>query len=205
MDGRFKVSKSRVEELPGLDFVRSYTKPGESLVYVDRCLILEGSSHAFDSLREKHRSVYRPRQVFAFSDHYVPTRGQERGVDAIPDPEIRNMVVALRENTSAHGIGFFGMGHERQGILHIVPPELGITQPGMLLVCGDSHTSTHGAFGALAHGIGTSEVEHVMATQTLVLRKAKNMYYSFYAPDFSGKVELIYRAPRGDMVPFRAH
>jgi 3-isopropylmalate/(R)-2-methylmalate dehydratase large subunit len=148
---------------------------GEVLLYVDRAFIHEGSSHAFAALDAKGRKVARPRQVFAFNDHYVPTTGRDKGVDGIAIPEIRNMVLKLQENTARHGVTLFGIDDPRQGILHIVPPELGITQPGMLIVGADSHTSTHGAFGNLAFGAGASEVMHVMATQQLWQRKPRTL------------------------------
>jgi 3-isopropylmalate/(R)-2-methylmalate dehydratase large subunit len=148
---------------------------GEVLLYVDRAFIHEGSSHAFAALDAKGRKVARPRQVFAFNDHYVPTTGRERGVDGIAIPEIRNMVLKLQENTARHGVTLFGIDDPRQGILHIVPPEQGITQPGLLIVGADSHTSTHGAFGNLAFGAGASEVMHVMATQQLWQRKPRTL------------------------------
>jgi 3-isopropylmalate/(R)-2-methylmalate dehydratase large subunit len=148
---------------------------GEILLYVDRAFIHEGSSHAFAALDQKERKVARPRQVFAFNDHYVPTTGREKGVEGIAIPEIRNMVLKLQENTARHGVTLFGIDDPRQGILHIVPPEQGITQPGLLIVGADSHTSTHGAFGALAFGAGASEVMHVMATQRLWQRKPRSL------------------------------
>ena len=148
---------------------------GELLLHVDRALIHEGSSHAFAKLDSQQRTVARPRQVFAFNDHYVPTTGREKGVDGIAIPEIRNMVLKLAANTARHGITLFGIDDERQGILHIVPPEQGITQPGLVICGADSHTSTHGAFGCLAFGIGASEMMHVMATQTIWQRAPKTM------------------------------
>ena len=148
---------------------------GELLLYVDRALIHEGSSHAFAALAAQQRQVFRPRQIFAFNDHYVPTTGRDRGVDGIAHPEIRNMVLNLAANAAQHGITLFGIDDPRQGILHIVPPELGITQPGLFIVGADSHTSTHGAFGCLAFGVGASEMMHVMATQTIWQRKPKAM------------------------------
>ena len=144
---------------------------GEWLLYVDRALIHEGSSHAFAQLAARNQLVARPRQVFAFTDHYVPTTGRDRGVEGIGNPEIRNMVKLLHANAAKHDITLFGIDDSRQGILHIVPPEQGITQPGLLIVGADSHTSTHGAFGCLAFGAGASEVMHVMATQQLWQRK----------------------------------
>jgi len=144
---------------------------GELLLYVDRAYIHEGSSHAFAQLDKRDRRVARPRQVFAHADHYVPTTGRERGVEGIENPEIRNMVKLLQTNTAKHGVTLFDIDDPRQGILHIVPPEQGITQPGLVIVGADSHTSTHGAFGSLAFGAGASEVMHVMATQQLWQRK----------------------------------
>jgi 3-isopropylmalate/(R)-2-methylmalate dehydratase large subunit len=148
---------------------------GELLLYVDRALFHEGSSHAFRMLDARGSGVRRPDQVFAFNDHYVPTHGREKGVDGIENPEIRNMVVTLERNTKRHGITLFGIDDPRQGILHIVPPELGITQPGLLIVGADSHTSTHGAFGCIAFGIGASEMTHVLATQTIWQRRPKTL------------------------------
>ena len=144
---------------------------GEVLLYVDRAYIHEGSSHAFAQLGARGRKVARPRQVFAHADHYVPTTGRDKGVEGIAIPEIRNMVKLLQANTATHGVTLFGIDDPRQGILHIVPPEQGITQPGLLICGADSHTSTHGAFGALAFGAGASDVMHVLATQQLWQRK----------------------------------
>jgi 3-isopropylmalate/(R)-2-methylmalate dehydratase large subunit len=146
-----------------------------TLLYVDRCLIHEGSRHAFQMLKERGLKVARPRQVVACSDHYVPTRNRERGVAGIADEKIRGMVELLETNTAEHGIELFGIRDGRQGILHVVGPEQGITQPGMVIVGGDSHTSTHGAFGNLSFGIGASEVLHAIATQTLWQRRPKSM------------------------------
>ncbi len=145
----------------------------ETLLYVDRCLIHEGSRHTFDALHEQGLSVAHPDKVFAFSDHYVPTDPliRARGIDAIPDADIRNMVKLLVQNTEEYGIARFGWGDERQGILHIAGPELGLSQPGIVLVGADSHTSTHGAFGNLSFGIGASETTHVIATQTIWQRR----------------------------------
>ncbi len=148
---------------------------GEALLYVDRALIHEASLHTFAALEGMGRGVRRPEQVFAFSDHYVPTTGREKGVDGIAIPEIRNMVVKLKENTARHGVTLFGIDDPRQGILHIVPPEQGITQPGLLIAGADSHSSTHGAFGCLAFGVGASDMLHVLATQSIWQRKPRNM------------------------------
>lgn len=149
---------------------------GESVLYIDLHLIHEVTSpQAFAGLRAHARNVRRPDRTLAVADHNVPTMGQALGVGAVADPEARLQLQTLEANVKANGIEFFAMGDVRNGIVHVVGPEQGRTQPGMTIVCGDSHTSTHGAFGSLAHGIGTSEVEHVLATQTLRQRKAKNL------------------------------
>lgn len=140
---------------------------GAALLYIDRQLLHEGSRYAFDSLVESGHEVRRPNQTFACADHYVPTRGHDNTLASIRDDSIRSMVEQLRDNSQRTGVPYFGLGSPKQGIVHVVGPELGITQPGLTMVCGDSHTSTHGAFGALAFGIGASEVGHVLATQTL--------------------------------------
>ncbi|HEY8369114.1 MAG TPA: aconitase family protein, partial [Thermodesulfobacteriota bacterium] len=145
---------------------------GQTLLYIDRLLIHEGGFHAFETLRQSGRRVRRPDAVFATPDHYVPTVGRAAG---IADPEARMRVESLRADTRAAGITLFDLDDPRQGIVHVIGPEQGITQPGLTIVCGDSHTSTHGAFGALAFGIGASEVAHVLATQTLWQRKPKAM------------------------------
>jgi len=148
---------------------------GEVLLYVDRALIHEGSSHAFAALERQGRSIACPQQVFAHTDHYVPTTGRDRGIEGISVPEIRNMVKLLNANTAKHGVHLFGFDDPRQGILHIVPPEQGITQPGLIIAGADSHTSTHGAFGCIAFGMGASDMMHVMATQATWQRKPKTM------------------------------
>jgi len=148
---------------------------GEILLYVDRALIHEGSSHAFAALARNNIPVARPQQVFAFTDHYVPTTGRDKGIAGIAVEEIRNMVINQHSNTAKHGIKLFGFDDPRQGILHIVPPEQGITQPGLLICGADSHTSTHGAFGCIAFGIGASDMTHVMATQATWQRKPKTL------------------------------
>jgi 3-isopropylmalate/(R)-2-methylmalate dehydratase large subunit len=148
----------------------------EAIIYIDLHLIHEVTSpQAFEGLRVARRPVRRPDRTLAVADHNVPTKGQAKGVDAVEDEEARLQLKTLERNVADAGIEFFRMGDVRNGIVHVVGPEQGRTQPGMTIVCGDSHTSTHGAFGALAHGIGTSEVEHVLATQTLRQRKSKNM------------------------------
>jgi 3-isopropylmalate/(R)-2-methylmalate dehydratase large subunit len=148
---------------------------GEAILYIDLHLIHEVTTpQAFAGLKASRRGVRRADRTLAVADHNVPTEGQGLGVDAVADEEARLQLQTLSKNVAEHGIEFFPMGDIRNGIVHVVGPEQGRTQPGMTIVCGDSHTSTHGAFGALAHGIGTSEVEHVLATQTLRAKKARN-------------------------------
>ena len=145
---------------------------GTSLLFVDRHLIHEVTSpQAFESLRNSKRKVRQPKLTLAVADHNVPTTDRSKG---IADEDSKIQVETLEKNCKEFGIELFGMNDKRQGIVHIIGPEQGFTQPGTVIVCGDSHTATHGAFGALAFGIGTSEVEHVLATQTLVQKKAKN-------------------------------
>ncbi len=146
---------------------------GQTLLYVDRHLIHDGYAPAFEFLRERGLRPRVPELIFGTPDHYVPTH--TRDVVRIDDAERRHMVDSLTENAEAAGITLFGLNDRRQGIVHVIGPEQGISQPGMLIVCGDSHTSTHGALGALAFGIGMTEVTHVLATQTLWQRKAKTM------------------------------
>lgn len=146
---------------------------GASLLYIDRHLVHEVTSpQAFEGLRLAGRKVRRPDATFAVADHNVPTKDLDKG---ITDPESKLQVETLEANVKEFDVPYFSMTDDRRGIVHIIGPEQGLTLPGMTIVCGDSHTSTHGAFGALAHGIGTSEVEHVLATQTLIQKKAKNM------------------------------
>jgi 3-isopropylmalate/(R)-2-methylmalate dehydratase large subunit len=145
---------------------------GTSLLFVDRHLIHEVTSpQAFEGLRNSNRKVRQPKLTLAVADHNVPTTDRSGG---IVDEDSKIQVDTLGKNCKEFGIELFGMNDKRQGIVHIIGPEQGFTQPGTVIVCGDSHTATHGAFGALAFGIGTSEVEHVLATQTLVQKKAKN-------------------------------
>ncbi|MDX1346837.1 MAG: 3-isopropylmalate dehydratase large subunit [Thiomicrorhabdus chilensis] len=149
---------------------------GTALIYIDRQLLHEVTSpQAFEGLRLAGRKPWRVDANLATPDHNVPTTDLSGGVDSIVDPVSRIQVQTLGMNTKEFGITEFGMGDPRQGIVHVVGPEEGATLPGMTVVCGDSHTATHGALGALAHGIGTSEVEHVMATQCLIQKKMKNM------------------------------
>ncbi|KIQ34544.1 isopropylmalate isomerase [Variovorax paradoxus] len=150
---------------------------GTAILYIDRHLVHEVTSpQAFEGLREAGRKLWRISSVVATADHNTPTTGWERGYEGIADPTSKEQVTTLDKNIAEFGAAaFFPFLSKRQGIVHVIGPESGATLPGMTVVCGDSHTSTHGAFGALAHGIGTSEVEHVMATQTLLGKKAKNM------------------------------
>ena len=160
------------------DAHRVATDPGngESLIYIDLHLIHEVTTpQAFAGLRAAGRGVRRPDLTLAVADHNTPTENQALGLPGVKDPEARNQLETLTRNVAEYGIEYFPMGNINNGIVHVVGPEQGRTQPGMTIVCGDSHTSTHGALGALAHGIGTSEVEHVLATQTLRARKSKNM------------------------------
>jgi 3-isopropylmalate/(R)-2-methylmalate dehydratase large subunit len=145
---------------------------GATLLWVDRHYVHEGSFLSFGQLKERGRAVAEPGLTFGIADHYVPTRGR---IGAISDPSIAAMVTTLEANTAASGISLFGLGDPRQGIVHVVGPEQGLTLPGLLIVCGDSHTSTHGAFGAYAFGIGASEVAHVLMTQTLWQKKPRRM------------------------------
>ena len=149
---------------------------GTALLYIDRHLVHEVTSpQAFEGLRLAGRKPWRVEAVLAVPDHNVPTTDRSRGVAGILDPVSRIQVETLDRNCSDFGINEFHMDDPRQGIVHVIGPEQGATLPGMTVVCGDSHTSTHGAFGALAFGIGTSEVEHVLATQCLIQKKSKNM------------------------------
>ena len=148
-------------------------KDGSSLIFIDRHLVHEVTSpQAFEGLRNAGRPVAEPARTLAVADHNVPTSDRSAG---IADAESRIQVETLEANAAEFGVPYFAMDDIRQGIVHVIGPEQGFTQPGMTIVCGDSHTATHGAFGALAFGIGTSEVEHVLATQTLIQQPAKNM------------------------------
>lgn len=165
-------AKTLYDKLWDQHVVRS-EQDGTALIYIDRHLVHEVTSpQAFEGLRLAGRIPYRLNSILATPDHNVPTSHRERGIS---DPISRFQVETLDQNCAQFGITEFGLNDLRQGIVHVVGPEQGATLPGMTVVCGDSHTSTHGAFGALAFGIGTSEVEHVMATQCLIQRKSKNM------------------------------
>jgi 3-isopropylmalate/(R)-2-methylmalate dehydratase large subunit len=146
---------------------------GQSLLYVDSHFLQDGSAPAFEMLRQRGLKARAPARGFATPDHYVPT--DSRNLASIADPEKRAMAEALRNDSASFGIPFFGLDDARQGIVHVVAPEQGLSRPGMLIVCGDSHTSTHGAVGALAFGIGATEVAHVLATQSLWQRKPRTL------------------------------
>ena len=151
---------------------------GEVLLYIDRHLIHEVTSpQAFEGLKLNKRPVRHPELTFATTDHNVPTDSRTE----ITDPVARTQVNALESNCAEHGIRFYGMNSEKQGVVHIIGPEQGITLPGTTIVCGDSHTATHGGFGSIAFGIGTSEVEHVLATQTLRQKNPCNIGLSLPA------------------------
>src|ERR671931_1342598 len=155
------------------DHVVDQQPDGTCLIYIDRHLVHEVTSpQAFEGLRVSGRPVRAPDRTLAVVDHNVPTSDRSKGIDY---PESKTQIETLARNAREFGIEYYNELDVRQGIVHVIGPEQGFTLPGTTIVCGDSHTSTHGAFGALAHGIGTSEVEHVLATQTLIQRKAKNM------------------------------
>src|SRR4030088_2355356 len=152
---------------------------GPGLLYIDLHLVHEVTSpQAFDGLRMANRTVRRPDRTLATADHNVPTDGTPVAA-RIRDELSRIQVETLERNCEEFGIPVYSLGSDRQGIVHVIGPELGVTQPGMTIVCGDSHTSTHGAFGALAFGIGTSEVEHVLATQSMVQGKPRSMRINY--------------------------
>jgi len=160
---------------------------GDSLLWVDRHYVHEGSFHAFSRLAERGAPVAEPSLTFGVADHYVPTRAPR---DRIENPEIARMVRQMDENAARHRIRLFGLNDRRQGIVHVVGPEQGLTLPGLLIVCGDSHTSTHGALGAFAFGIGASEVAHVLMTQTIWQQRPKRMRIAIdgkTAPGIAGK------------------
>jgi 3-isopropylmalate/(R)-2-methylmalate dehydratase large subunit len=153
--------------------VVSSVKNGPDILYIDKHLIHEVTSpQAFNVLEEKGIPLFRPNQVVATADHNVPTENQHL---PIQDALLRKQVSQLTKNCEAHGVNLFGLGHPYQGIVHVIGPELGVTQPGMTMVCGDSHTSTHGAFGTIAFGIGTSQVAQVFASQCVLVDKPKSM------------------------------
>ncbi|MGI9186575.1 MAG: 3-isopropylmalate dehydratase large subunit, partial [Gaiellales bacterium] len=162
----------------------------DDLLFIDLHLIHEVTTpQAFESMRLAGRGVRRPDRTLATADHNTPTSAL---ADGIKDPISKQQLDTLTKNVDEHGLVFYPWGHKRQGIVHVIGPELGVTQPGMTIVCGDSHTATHGAFGALAFGIGTSEVEHVLCTQTLPQKKAKKMLVRFDGEAGKGVVAKDY-------------
>ena len=148
---------------------------GDALLFVDRHYIHEGSFHAFNALERAGHTVRRPQRIFAFDDHYVPTTGRERSIAGVADPEAKGLIESIARNTAKYGIRHFHIDDPRQGIVHVVAPELGLTLPGFVINCGDSHTSTHGAFGAFAFGVGASQVKQVLATQCIWQEKPATM------------------------------
>jgi 3-isopropylmalate/(R)-2-methylmalate dehydratase large subunit len=176
MQRNIAMGKTLFEKIWNAHSVKEFPD-GSTMLYIDRHLIHEVTSpQAFEGLRMAGRAVRRPDLTFATMDHNVPTTQDRLN---IKDPVSRAQVEALEKNTEAFDVPLFGLGHQRQGIVHVIGPELGLTLPGLTIVCGDSHTSTHGAFGALAFGIGTSEVEHVLVTQTLVQPKPRTFKVEF--------------------------
>lgn len=174
-----KMAKTLFEKIWN-DHIVSQQEDGTALLYIDRHLVHEVTSpQAFEGLRMAGRTVRCPERTLATADHNVPTINRAKGID---NEESRIQVEALEHNVKEFGVPYFGMNDKRQGIVHIIGPEQGFTLPGTTIVCGDSHTATHGAFGALAFGIGTSEVEHVLATQTLIQKPAKTMRITAKGP-----------------------
>lgn len=172
----YKTLYDKIWQMHEVDQGSDTNKDSPSLIYIDRHLIHEvTSAQAFEGLKQMKRDVWRSTSIFATPDHQVPTTEREKGVDSFTDKIALLQVTTLDNNCDEYDITEFKMDDERQGIVHVVGPEQGLTLPGMTLVCGDSHTSTHGAFAALSQGIGTSEVEHVLATQCLEQKKCKNL------------------------------
>ncbi len=169
------AARTLFEKIWDLHLVAQPQGSAESLLYVDWNLVHEGPFYAFDGLKQDGRPVRRPRQTLAFADHYVPTLKRELGTAGIADAEARVMVEQLERNAAATNIVHFGIAHPQQGIMHVVGPELGFAQPGLLISGADSHTSTYGAFGALGFGVGASQVQHILATQTVWYKKPRNM------------------------------
>lgn len=153
--------------------IHQRSEDGQTLLFIDRHLFHEGSARAFEIVAERGLKVRSPERTFGVADHYAPTRGPR--LEDQPDAEARSLIERFGRNAKSHGIQAFGLGHPQQGIVHVVGPELGLSLPGMTIVCGDSHTATHGALGALAFGIGASEVSQVLATQTLWQKKSRSM------------------------------
>ncbi len=163
---------------------------GDALLHIDRNFVHEGSFHAFGALAKEGRKVRMPRQNFAVADHYVPTVGRDRGLAAVEDDDARHMIGLLEGNCRSNDIVHYGMADAHQGIVHVIGPELGITQPGLTITCGDSHTSTHGALGAYAFGTGASQLKQILATQCLWLKRPKTLRVTVngkLAPGVTGK------------------
>ena len=163
---------------------------GDALIHIDRNFVHEGSFHAFGALAKEGRKVRKPRQNFAVADHYVPTVNRDQGLAAVEDDDARHMIGLLEENCRTNGIVHYGMADARQGIVHVIGPELGITQPGLTITCGDSHTSTHGALGAYAFGTGASQLKQILAMQCLWLKRPKTLHVTVsgkLAPGVTGK------------------
>ena len=168
-------AKTLFDKIWNLHLIAQPEADGEALLYVDWNLVHEGPFYAFDGLRQDNRAVRRPAQTLAFADHYVPTTQRTLGSAGVADPEARTMIEQLAANAARTQIIHFGMQHRQQGIMHVVGPELGLAQPGMLISGADSHTTTYGAFGALGYGVGASQVKHILATQTVWYRRPKQM------------------------------
>ena len=168
-------AKTLFDKIWDLHLIAQPEVDGEALLYVDWNLVHEGPFYAFDGLRQEERPVRRPAQTLAFADHYVPTTRRALGSAGVADPEARTMIEQLAANAERTQIIHFGMQHRQQGVMHVVGPELGLAQPGMLISGADSHTTTYGAFGALGYGVGASQVKHILATQTVWYRRPKQM------------------------------
>jgi 3-isopropylmalate/(R)-2-methylmalate dehydratase large subunit len=168
-------SRTLFDKIWDLHLIAQPAPRGEALLYVDWNLVHEGPFYAFDGLKQSGRKVRRPLQTLAFADHYVPTTQRELGSAGASDSEARNMIDQLAANAKRTQIVHWGINHEQQGIMHVVGPELGLAQPGMLISGADSHTTTYGAFGALGYGVGASQVEHILATQTVWYLRPKQM------------------------------
>ena len=171
------VSEARTlfDKIWDLHLIAQPAPKGEALLYVDWNLVHEGPFYAFDGLKQSGRKLRRPLQTLAFADHYVPTTQRELGSSGASDSEARNMIDQLEANAKRTQIVHWGINHNQQGIMHVVGPELGLAQPGMLISGADSHTTTYGAFGALGYGVGASQVEHILATQTVWYLRPKQM------------------------------
>ena len=168
-------ARTLFDKIWDLHLIAQPAPKGEALLYVDWNLVHEGPFYAFDGLKQSGRKLRRPLQTLAFADHYVPTTQRELGSAGASDSEARNMIDQLEANAKRTQIVHWGINHNQQGIMHVVGPELGLAQPGMLISGADSHTTTYGAFGALGYGVGASQVEHILATQTVWYLRPKQM------------------------------